>query len=51
MTTINDIIGRANSQLLDSLWLRWPKSELLDYYNDAINAIIIIRPDAGASKD
>ncbi|MFJ5456279.1 DUF6682 family protein [Pectobacterium sp. CHL-2024] len=49
MTTINDIIGRANSQLLDSLWLRWPKSELLDYYNDAINAVIIIRPDAGAS--
>ncbi|WP_315707541.1 DUF6682 family protein [Brenneria uluponensis] len=46
--TINDIIGRANTQLMDSLWLRWSKSELLDYFNDAINAVIIIRPDAGS---
>ncbi|RLM26502.1 hypothetical protein BIY29_05435 [Brenneria alni] len=49
MTTINDIIGRANTLLMDSLWLRWPKSELLDYFNDAINAVIIMRPDAGSS--
>ncbi|PXW43467.1 hypothetical protein DFO54_111153 [Erwinia sp. AG740] len=49
MITINDVIGRANAQLVDAHWLRWSKSELLDYFNDAINAIIIIRPDAGAS--
>lgn len=51
MTTINDIIGRANAQLVDPLWLRWSKSELIDYYNDAINAVIIIRPDAGRSDE
>ncbi|WP_323638753.1 DUF6682 family protein [Pectobacterium polonicum] len=51
MITINDVIGRANGQLMDALWLRWPKSELLDYFNDAVNAIIIIRPDAGSSRE
>ncbi|MEE3649456.1 MULTISPECIES: phage adaptor protein [unclassified Brenneria] len=51
MTTINDVIGRANAQLIDPQWLRWTKSELLDYFNDAINAVIIIRPDAGLSEE
>ncbi|SLM63495.1 MULTISPECIES: phage adaptor protein [Dickeya] len=51
MITINDVIGRANAQLVDTHWLRWSKSELLDYFNDAINAVIIIRPDAGASVE
>ncbi|WEF10301.1 hypothetical protein M9782_13850 [Pectobacterium actinidiae] len=51
MITINDVIGRANAQLVDTHWLRWSKSELLDYFNDAVNAIIIIRPDAGASRE
>ncbi|KGA34234.1 hypothetical protein KU74_12220 [Pectobacterium brasiliense] len=51
MITINDVIGRANTQLVDTHWLRWSKSELLDYFNDAVNAIIIIRPDAGSSRE
>lgn len=49
MTTINDVIGLANAQLVDTHWLRWSKSELLDYFNSALNAIIIIRPDSGAT--
>ncbi|MDU7470082.1 MAG: DUF6682 family protein, partial [Serratia marcescens] len=35
----------------DVAWLRWPKAELLDYYNDAIRAVIIVRPDAGESSE
>lgn len=49
--TIAEIIGRVNTQLLDTLWLRWPLSELCDYYNDAVRAVILARPDAGASVE
>lgn len=48
---ISSIMGRVNTLLKDTAWLRWPKSELLDYFNDAIRAIILIRPDAGASNE
>ena len=42
---------KVNTQLVDVAWLRWPKAELLDYYNDAIRAVIIVRPDAGESSE
>ncbi|ECO0902231.1 hypothetical protein AA449_27285 [Salmonella enterica subsp. enterica serovar Newport] len=51
MMTIAEIIGRVNTQLLDTLWLRWTLSELCDYYNDAVRAVILARPDAGASVE
>ncbi|EBE6296437.1 hypothetical protein ABDM08_001311 [Salmonella enterica] len=51
MTTVAEIIGRVNTQLLDTLWLRWPLPELCDYYNDAVRAVILARPDAGASVE
>lgn len=35
MITIAEIIGRVNTQLKDTAWLRWPLAELCDYYNDA----------------
>ncbi|MGL4486142.1 MAG: DUF6682 family protein [Yersinia sp. (in: enterobacteria)] len=51
MVTIAEIIGRVNTQLKDTVWLRWPLAELCDYYNDAIRAVILARPDAGASME
>jgi hypothetical protein len=51
MQKVAEIIGRVNTQLVDVAWMRWPKAELLDYYNDAIRAVIIVRPDAGESAE
>ncbi|CAM3629309.1 MULTISPECIES: DUF6682 family protein [Yersinia] len=51
MITIAEIIGRVNTQLKDTAWLRWPLAELCDYYNDAIRAVILARPDAGATTE
>ncbi|MFI7783586.1 hypothetical protein EN46_07370 [Citrobacter amalonaticus] len=51
MTTVAEIIGRVNTQLTDTLMLRWPLTELCDYYNDAVRAVILARPDAGASVE
>ncbi|AOP42941.1 DUF6682 family protein [Edwardsiella piscicida] len=48
MTTIADVIGRVNTQLKDTLWARWPLAELCDYFNDAVRAILLVRPEAGA---
>lgn len=48
---IVEVIGRCNTLLVDALWLRWPQSELLDYYNDAVRATIIVLPYAGASVE
>lgn len=44
--TVESILNRANTLLNDQAWVRWPKQELLDYYNDATKAIVLIRPDA-----
>lgn len=43
---IKTIIGRANTLLNDPGFIRWPQQELLDYYNDAAKAIVLVRPDA-----
>ncbi|EEM1821285.1 hypothetical protein GKA92_24650, partial [Salmonella enterica subsp. enterica] len=51
MITIAELVGRVNTQLTDPLWLRWPLAELCDYYNDAVRAVILVRPDAGASVE
>lgn len=44
--TVDSILSRANTLLNDAAWTRWPKQELLDYYNDAAKAIVLMRPDA-----
>lgn len=51
MQKVAEILGRVNTLLVDSAGLRWPRMELLDHYNDAIRAIIIVRPDAGESSE
>ena len=44
--TVDSILKRVNTLLNDRTWVRWPKQELLDYYNDAAKAIVLMRPDA-----
>jgi len=44
--TVASILNRANTLLNDKTWTRWPKQELLDFYNDAAKAIVLMRPDA-----
>lgn len=44
--TVATIIKRVNTLLVDPTFTRWPKQELLDYYNDATKAIVLVRPDA-----
>jgi hypothetical protein len=47
--TVDTILKRCNTLLNDAIWVRWPKQELLDYYNDSVRAIVLRRPDANAS--
>lgn len=51
MTTIKEVIGRCNLQLNDVLKLRFEDGVLVDYYNDALRAMITVRADAGASVE
>lgn len=44
--TVDSILKRVNTLLNDRTWVRWPKQELLDYYNDATKAIVLVRPEA-----
>ena len=44
--TVNTVLMRCNTLLKDPGFIRWTKQELLDYYNDAARAIVIVRPDA-----
>ena len=44
--TVNTVLLRVNTQLNDPGFIRWPKQELLDYFNDASRAIVLVRPDA-----
>lgn len=46
LDTVQAIIARVNDSLVDDLFTRWPKEDLLQYYNDANKAIVLIRPDA-----
>lgn len=47
--TVDTILSRCNTLLNDKIWARWPKQELLDYYNDGVRAIVLMRPDANAA--
>lgn len=40
------LVGKVNEQLQDDLFTRWPKEELIGYFNDAQMAVIQNRPDA-----
>src|SRR5471030_1618608 len=51
MPKITEVIGLCNTLLVDPLWLRWPQPELLDYYNNAVRATIIVLPYAGATVE
>lgn len=44
-----DVLGRVNTQLRDPGFIRWTKSELLGYFNDAVRAVALKRPDATAA--
>ena len=44
--SVASILDRANILLNDQGFIRWPKQELLNYYNDAAKAIVLVRPDA-----
>ncbi|MGL5770700.1 MAG: DUF6682 family protein [Plesiomonas shigelloides] len=44
--TVSTIISRVNTLLVDPTYTRWTRQELLDYYNDATKAIVLLRPDA-----
>lgn len=44
-----DVLGRVNTQLRDPGYIRWTKSEVLDYFNDAVRAVVLNRPDASVS--
>lgn len=44
-----DVLGRVNTQLRDPGFIRWAKSELLGYFNDAVRAVVLKRPDATAA--
>lgn len=46
--TVNDVLGRVNTQLLDPGFIRWTKAELLNYFNDAVRSVVLARPDASA---
>ena len=47
---VDTMILRANTLLNDPGFIRWPKQELLDYYNDANRAIVLVRPDANVAS-
>ena len=44
--SVSTIIGRCNKLLNDPDYVRWPKAELVGWFNDAQKAIVLVRPDA-----
>lgn len=40
------IIEKVNDQLVDDGYTRWPKAELINYFNTAQRSIVISRPDS-----
>jgi hypothetical protein len=47
MTQVIDIINRVARELIDKNFTRWTKEAHLTNLNDAISAILIMRPDLG----
>jgi len=46
LVTSNEIITQVNNLLNDKGFIRWPKTELIGYFNSAQKAIVLRRPDA-----
>ena len=46
LMTSNEVLNRVSLLLNDNDFIRWGKSELLDYLNDALRAIVLRRPDS-----
>lgn len=44
--TTDEILAQVNDQLNDVGYIRWPKAELLSYFNFAQKAVVLRRPDA-----
>lgn len=45
MTTVSDIYTRVSRELIDPEHRLWTTAALLDYLNDALASIIMVRPD------
>lgn len=43
---IKMIVDMVNDQLVDPGFVRWTKQDLVNYFNEAQRAIVLIRPDA-----
>ncbi|MFC6441047.1 DUF6682 family protein [Bowmanella sp. JS7-9] len=50
-TKIIDLISRAETIVQDKTSVRWPKQEWLNWFNDAVLAVIIARPDASVVNE
>lgn len=50
-TKVIDVIARCNAILYDQLKVRWPNSELLDWFNAGQVAIVTVRPDAHVGRE
>lgn len=50
VTKVIDIVKRAEKILNDEGGVRWVRTELQDWINDAYKEIVIIRPDANATS-
>src|SRR5574343_96360 len=48
--TVGSVISRAGVMLNDASFVHWSKEELVNYFNDAIKAIIRVEPQAGAQN-
>ncbi|SVD59796.1 uncharacterized protein METZ01_LOCUS412650, partial [marine metagenome] len=46
--TAAEIISRVQDTLQDTTSIRWPKTELLRYMNDAQREIVNLRPDSSS---
>lgn len=45
---VSELLFRVKRILLDEELLRWVEQELLDWYNDAIRQVVMLRPDAAS---
>jgi len=45
-----DIISRVSTIVVDTTKTRWPAEELLDWFNDAVMAVVNRRPDANIAN-
>ena len=48
ITTVNTVIGKAQTILQDATGVRWPRAELIGWLNDAYRDVILARPDANS---